>query len=149
MATRMVNGSSVPMSPDEEAAFDAGRTPTLAQARRLMRLRIADRRALAESANFVHLGKAYGSGAADLARLSVLAERARAAKAAATPYSVRIVAADDSESAMNADEVIALEISAGDHFLACSANARVLRQAVAAAADVAAALSVDIGIGWP
>ena len=60
-----------------------------------------------------------------------------------------MVAADDSESNMNADEVIALEKSAGDHFVACAANARTLRQAVNNAADVASCLAVDVNAGWP
>lgn len=147
--SRIVNGQLVPMTPEEEAAFEADRTPTLPQARRLMRQRIAARRSLAEAGNFPHLGKGYESTAAALARLSILAQRARTAKAEATAFSVRMVAADDTETAMNADEVIALERSAGDYLIACSANARTLRQAVAAAADVPAVLAVDIEVGWP
>lgn len=104
MATKLVNGVPVEMSPAEEAAFEAGRTPNLAQARRLMRDRIADRRSQAESGGFAHLTKRYDSRGADLARLSILAERARTAKAAAQPFTVRVVASDDSESAFNADE---------------------------------------------
>lgn len=149
MATKLVNGVPVEMSPAEEAAFEAGRTPNLAQARRLMRDRIADRRSQAESGGFAHLTKRYDSRGGDLARLSILAERARTAKAAAGAFTVRVVASDDTEAAFNADEMIALEVSAGDHFLACSANARTLRQAVTAAADVALVLAVDIEAGWP
>ena len=149
MAKKIVNGQLVDMDPAEEAAFEAGRTPTLNQARREMRDRIALRRLQAETSGYVHLTKRYDSRTADLARLSILAARARTAKAAASAFSVRVIASDDSESSMNADEVIALEVSAGDHFLGCSANARTLRQAVNAAADVAAVLAVDINAGWP
>lgn len=150
MARKIVNGELVDMTPDEEAAFEAGRTLTLVQARREMRERIATRREIAEQGGFTHLTIVYSSRGADLARLSILAERARTAKAAAeNTWRARMVAADDSESNMNADEVIALEKSAGDHFVACAANARSLRQAVNAAADTASVLAVDINDGWP
>ena len=150
MARKIVNGELVDMTPDEEAAFEAGRTLTLVRARREMRERIATRRVLAEQGGFTHLTIVYSSRGADLARLSMLAERARTAKAAADgTWRARMVAADDSESNMNADEVIALEKSAGDHFVACAANARSLRQAVNAAADTASVLAVDINDRWP
>ena len=150
MARKIVNGELVDMTPDEEAAFEAGRTLTLVQARREMRERIATRREIAEQGGFTHLTIVYSSRGADLARLSIMAQRARTAKAAAeNTWRARMVAADDSESNMNADEVIALEKSAGDHFVGCAANARSLRQAVNAAADTASVLAVDINDGWP
>lgn len=147
--TKLINGVEVPLTPQEEAALEASRALTLPQTKRLMRDRIATRREQAESGSFAHLTKRYSSRGGDLGRLSVLAERARTAKAQASAYSVRMVATDDTEASFNADEVIALEVSAGDHFLACSANARTLRQAVNNAADAAAALAVDIEQGWP
>lgn len=150
MARKIVNGELVDMTPDEEAAFEAGRTLTLVQARREMRARIAERRGLAEQGGYLHLQVLYGSRGAELARLSVLAARARTAKAdGENTWRARMVAADDSESNMNADEVIALEKSAGDHFVACAANARSLRQAVNAASDTASVLAVDVNDGWP
>jgi len=149
-ATKFLNGNLVEMTPDEEAEFETSRALTLPQARREMRARIAARRERAENGGFQHLGVLYESRGADLARLPLLAARARTAKAAGeNTWRARVVAADDSESNMNADEVIALEKSAGDHFVACAANARALRQAVNAAADVAAALAIDIEVGWP
>ena len=146
---KMVNGVLLDMTPEEEAAFEAGRTPTLQQAKREMRARIAERRIVAEMAGFLHLTVRYASDGASLARMSVLAERARTAKAASEPFSVRVVSMDDGDTAMNANELLALEVSAGDHYVACSANARTLRQAVGNAADVAAVLAVDINAGWP
>ena len=150
MAKKLVNGVLVDMTPEEEAAFEASRTPTLPQARREMRERLSERREQAERGGFTHLTVKYGSGGSDLARLSVIAERARTAKAAGeNTWRVRMAAADDSESNMNADEVIALEKSAGDHFVLCAANARTLRQAINQAVDATAALAVDINVGWP
>lgn len=149
MATKLVNGVEVVMTPQEEAELEASRALTLPQAKRLMRDRIAARRELAESSSFAHLTKRYESRGNAMARLSILAERARTAKAQASAFSVRIVATDETEASFNADETIAMEVSAGDHFLACSANARTLRQAVNGAADAAAVLAVDIDQGWP
>lgn len=149
MATKIVNGKEVTMSPAEEAAFEAERTPTLPQAKRLMRDKIARRRAAAEMGGFLHLAVRYDSDASELARIAILGERARTAKAAATAFSVNVIASDDSQTAMNANEFIALEVSAGDHFIACSAKARALRLAVNKAADVASVLAVDTEVGWP
>lgn len=149
MATKIVNGVVVDMTAQDAAEFEAARAPALPQAKREARERIAERRARAETGGFAHLTVRYDSRGPDLARLAILGARARAAKAAAQPFTVRMAAADESESAMNADELIALELSAGDHFVACSARARTLRQAVNTAVDVPAVLAVDIDIGWP
>lgn len=150
MATKLVNGRETAMSQEEVDAFEASRSMTLPQAKRHMRDLIAQHRERAEQGGFTHSAVVYGSRGADLARLSILAQRARTAKAASdNAWRARMVAADDSESSMTADEVIALEKSAGDHFVACAANARTLRQAVNNAADVASCLAVDVNAGWP
>jgi len=146
---KLLNGEEVEMTSEEVAAFEAARTPTLAQAKKAARKAISSRREKAETSGFLHLGVRYDSSSADLARMAVLGERARTAKATSESFSVRVAASDDSESNMNANEYIALEKSAGDHFVACSANARTLRQAVGNAADLAAVLAVDIESGWP
>lgn len=149
MATKLVNGRETAMSQEEVDAFEASRSMTLPQAKRHMRDLIAQHRERAEQGGFTHSAVVYGSRGADLARLSILTQRARTAKAASeNTWRARMVAADDSESNMNADEVIALEKSAGDHFVACAANARTLRQAVNNAADVASCLAVDVNAGW-
>ena len=150
MATKIVNGREAAMSSEEAEAFDASRSMTLPQARRHMRDLIAQHRERAEQGGFTHSAVVYGSRGADLARLSIMAQRARTAKADSDKaWRARMMAADDSESNMNADDVIALEKSAGDHFVACAANARTLRQAVNNAADVASCLAVDVNAGWP
>lgn len=151
MAKKLVNGVEMEMDPAEAQEFEASRTPTLGQARRTMFARIDARRSVAEGAGFVFAAdsKRYASDAWALSRLTVLASRARAAKAASEAFSVRVQATDDSESAFNADALIALEHGAGDHFKACSDAARTLRQAVRNAIDVAGVLAVDIDSGWP
>lgn len=150
MATKIVNGREAAMSSEEAEAFEASRSMTLPQARRYMRDLIAQHRERAEQGGFTHSAVVYGSRGADLARLSIMAQRARTAKADSDKaWRARMMAADDSESNMNADDVIALEKSAGDHFVACAANARTLRQAVNNAADVASCLAVDVNAGWP
>jgi hypothetical protein len=149
MGKKIVNGQLVDMALDEEAAFEAGRTPTLQQAKRAAREQIALRRLQAETGGFAHLAVRYESKPANLSRIAILAERARTAKAASQSFTVRVTAEDDSDTAMNANEYIAYEVSAGNHFVACSDRARTLRQAVNAAADVAAVLAIDINAGWP
>jgi hypothetical protein len=151
MAMKLVNGVLVVMSDAELIAFEDSRTLTLAQAKREMRGRIDARREAAERAGFVlpSTGARYASSPAFFSRLAVLAARARTAKAAGEAFTVNVVAADDSQSNMSANEIIALELAAGDCLVACSANARTLRQAVGNAADVAAVFAVDINAGWP
>jgi len=146
---KLVNGVEVDMTPEEVIAFEAARTPTLPQARKLMRERIAARRVKAEQGGFLYLTARYDSDGNSLARLAVLASRAKTAKANNETVSVTLIAADDTQSQFNANELIALEVSAGDHFIACSANAKTLRQAVNQAVDVAAVLAVDLEVGWP
>ena len=109
MTKRIVNGQPVQMTPAEEAAFEASRLPTLPQAKRDARERIASRRDVAETGGFTYATKRYGSRALDLARLSILASRARTAKAEAASITYRAVALDDTETALNADELIAME----------------------------------------
>jgi len=149
MTTKLVNGVSVDMDPAEAAAFEADRTPTLPQAKKLMRDRIAARRVVAEQGGFLHLTVRYNSDPQMLARIAIVAERARTAKTTATAFSINVIAADDTSGPMSADAYIALEKSAGDHFLACSDNAKTLRQAVNACTDVPSALAVNIEVGWP
>ena len=149
MATKMVNGVSVDMTPDELAAFEAQRVFNLPQAKRYMRLRIMARRERAELGGFLNGSTRYDSDAQSLSRIAILASRARTGKALGSNIVVSMVAADDSMTNMNADALLSLELSSGDHFIACSNNARVLRLAVNQADTVAAALAVDTEAGWP
>lgn len=151
MATKLLNGVVVEMGDAEYVAFEDSRTLTLVQARREMKARIETRRETAERSGFVlpATGARYASSPAFFARLAVLAARARAAKAAGEAFSINVVAADDSQSNMNANELIALELAAGDFLAACSANSRTLRLAVISAVDAASCLAINIEVGWP
>jgi hypothetical protein len=149
MATKIVNGVEVTMSAAEEAEFETERAPTLPQAKRLMRERIAKRRVLAEISGFTHLTTRYNSDVLSLARIANLADRARTAQANSTPFNISVIAQDDTTNPMNAAAYIALQVSLGDHFLACSDNSKTLRQAVNQALDVPAVLAVDTELGWP
>lgn len=143
MATKMVNGVLVEMTAEEEAAFEASRTPTLAQARRQWKDRIRDRRELAER-TFPYVGARYDASAAG--RIAVLANAARISGAG---FPVRVVALDDSETGLSRAEYQAFEAALATHLQLCSANAQALRQAVQAAADVAAVRAIDVDAGWP
>ena len=143
MATRIVNGVLMEMTAEEEAAFEASRTPTLAQARRAAKAAIRDRRDQAER-TFPYLGARYDASAAG--RIAVLAN---AARASGTGFPVRFVALDDTETGLSRAEMQAFETALATHLQACSANAQALRQAVQAAADVAAVRAVDVDAGWP
>jgi hypothetical protein len=149
MATKLLNGVPVEMSDAEYLTFEDSRTLTVAQAKREMRRRIDERRERAERSGFALSATRYDSGPAFFSRLSILAARARTAKAANESFTVNVVAADESQANMNANEIIALEQAAGDFLVACSQNARTLRQAVGNAADVAAVLAVNVEAGWP
>jgi hypothetical protein len=149
MTKKMLNGVEVDMDPAEAAEFEAGRTLTLPQAKKLAKALIAARRNMAETSGFLYLTTRYPSDGNGLSRTSILGERARTAKAASLPLVVSVIAMDDTSANMNANELIAMEVAAGDHLAACSENARVLRQAVNQAVDVAAVQAVNIEIGWP
>jgi hypothetical protein len=149
MATKIVNGVVVTMDPLEEADFEAKRAVNLPQAKKSAKALIAARRDRAETGGFLYLATRYSSDGNGLARTSILGERARTAKAASLPLVVNVIAMDDTSANMNANELIAMEVAAGDHLVACSENARVLRQAVNQALDVAAVQAVNIEIGWP
>lgn len=149
MATRFVNGVPVEMSPAEEAAFEAARTPTLAQAKRAAREALAARLIRAEQSSFVFQTGRVVADAAMLSRIAVLALRAQRAIADSETITVRIALEDGSTLNLNRQEMLDLAKAAGDHFIACSANARTLRQAINAAATLAEVAAVDIETGWP
>jgi DNA primase len=146
---KLVNGIEVEMTPAEAAEFEGTRTLTLPKAKQRVRDLIKQRRDQAETGGFAYLTLRYPSDGNSLARISILGERARTAKAASLPLVVSMIAMDDGASNFNANELIALEVAAGDHFAACSENAKVLRQAVNAAVDQATLDAVNIEIGWP
>lgn len=146
---KLVNGQPVEMTPEEEAAFETSRTPTLAQAKRTAREAIAARLAKAERNGFAFQAVRVASDADMLSRIAILAERARRAAADGETITVRLVAEDDSALNLNRSEMLDLAKASGDHFIACSANARTLRQAVAAATTLAEVRAIDIGVGWP
>jgi hypothetical protein len=142
-ATKIVNGAVVEMTPEEEAAFEASRTPTLGQARRAAKNLIRDRRDQAEK-TFPYLTARYDASAAG--RIAVLANAARISGAG---FPVRFVALDDSEVGLSRAEMQTFEAALATHLQACSSNAKTLRDAVQAAGDVAAVRAVDVEAGWP
>lgn len=149
MATRFVNGVPVEMSPAEEAVFEAARTPTLAQAKRAAREALAARLIRAEQSSFVFQTGRVVADAAMLSRIAILALRAQRAIADSETITVRIALEDGSTLNLNRQEMLDLAKAAGDHFIACSANARTLRQAINAANSLAEVYAVGIESGWP
>lgn len=137
---KILNGQVVDMTTEDEAAMQL----SMPQAKRITRGRIAARRLEAERGGFTYAGKRYDSN--DRGTIALLANGARAGAAG---FPVRVVALDDTETALTAAEYQAFEAAAISHLLACSANARTLRQAVNAAADVDAVLAIDLDAGWP
>lgn len=149
MATRFVDGVPVEMSPAEEAVFEAARTPTLAQAKRAAREALAARLIRAEQSSFVFQTGRVVADAAMLSRIAILALRAQRAIADSETITVRIALEDGSTLNLNRQEMLDLAKAAGDHFIACSANARTLRQAINAANSLAEVYAVGIESGWP
>jgi hypothetical protein len=143
MATIIRNGEAITLTAEEEAAFEASRSPTLNQAKRAARERIRDRRDQAER-TFPYLGVRYDASAAG--RIAVLAN---AARQSGTGFPVRVVALDDSEVSLSRAEMQAFELALATHLQACSANAKALRDAVQAAGDVPAVRAIDLEAGWP
>lgn len=149
MATKIVNGQPVVMDAAEEAAFEAARTPTLAQAKRAARELLAARLVLAEQSSFAFQTGRIVSDPAMLSRIGILAHRAQRAVADSEAITVRIALEDGSTVNLNRQEMLDLSKAAGDHFIACSANARTLRQAIQAATTLAEVAAVNIESGWP
>jgi hypothetical protein len=143
MATIIRNGEVIELTAEQEAAFEASRTPTLTQAKRAARERIRALRDLAER-SFPYLGVWYDASAAG--RIAVLANRARIS---ADGFPVRAVALDESETNLSRVEYQAFEAALGTHLQACSAHANTLRQQVNAATTVAAVLAIDLEAGAP
>ena len=143
MATIIRNGEIITLTPEEEAAFEAVRTPTLSQARKAAKATIRDRRDQAER-SFPYLGVRYDASAAG--RIAVLAN---AARASGTGFPVRFVALDDSEVGLSRAEMQAFETALATHLQACSTNAKTLRDAVQAAATPQAVIAIDLDAGWP
>jgi hypothetical protein len=148
MATKMVNGVLVTMTAEEEAQFEADRTPTLAHAKKARKQAILVRWGMADAAGFTYQTKTIESDATNLARISVLASRARRALADSEAFSVVWVTADDSTLTLNRAELIDMDKAAGDFLKRMSDNARTLRQAVSAATDLAGVAAVNIEAGW-
>jgi hypothetical protein len=125
---KLVNGQLVDMTLDEEAAFEAGRAPTLQQARAGAIARVAARKAAAEAVGVVVIGKPYGTTPTAVARLAILATKPandprRPAQPALLAVADRLADCDDREA-----ELLA---------------------AIESAPTVAAVQAIDINVGWP
>lgn len=144
MATTIIrNGELVQLTAEEEADFEASRTPTLQQARRSAKERIRDLRDLA-SRTFPYLGVRY-----DASMAGQIAVLANAARASGNGFPVRVVALDDSEVGLSRAEMQVFETALATHLQACSAKAKTLRDTVQAAGDVASVRAIDLEAGWP
>jgi hypothetical protein len=144
MATIIRNGEVIELTAEEEAAFEVARTPTLAQAKRAARERIRGLMEMAQRGGFTYAGARY-----DSANAGLIAVLANAARAGAGGFPVRMIDLDDGETALSRAEVQAMEAALDMHIKACSAHAKTLRDAVAAAADVPAVRAIDLDAGWP
>ncbi len=144
MANKIVNGERVEMTAEEEAEFEAARTPSLAQAKRAARARIRERMDQAQRSGFVYAGARYDS--ANAGRIAVLANQARAG---AGGFPVRMLDLDGGDTALSRAEIQAMELALDAHLKACSTNAKALLDATQAAADVAAVQAVNVEAGWP
>jgi hypothetical protein len=71
------------------------------------------------------------------------------AQGASAPYSVTWTRADNSTVSLNATEMIAVGLAVMQHVDGCYNRARTLRDAINAAANMAALLAIDINTGWP
>lgn len=149
MVAKLVNGRPVEMDAAEEAAFEAARTPTLAQAKRAAREALAARLVGAEQSSFTYQTGRIVSDPAMLSRIAILAHRAQRAIADSETITVRIALEDGSTLSLTRQEMLDLAKAAGDHFIACSANARTLRQAIQAATTLAEVAAVSLESGWP
>lgn len=144
MATIIRNGEVVALTAEEEAAFEAIRTPTLNQAKKQAKARLRDRFQQAQRGGFTYAGARYDS--ADAGYIAVLANQARAG---AGGFPVRFFDLADGEAALSRAEVQALEAALDSHLKTCTATAKALRDAIQAAATVDAVRSIDLEAGWP
>jgi hypothetical protein len=122
---------------------------TLQRAKQEAREAIIHRWAKAEGDGLAFQTKRIETDTDNISRIGVLARRARQAKDDGQPFPVSLIAADETVLNLTRAEILLLDTALGDHFKACSDNARTLRQAVTAAATVAAVEAINIEAGWP
>jgi hypothetical protein len=94
----------------------------------------------------------WGMAQTDLLSRTNIAGAALAAliaKNAAQPFQITWTFADNSTAVLDAEQMIGLGITVMAHVDACYVNARALRGAIDAAADMAALLAINITAGWP
>ncbi|SDC49649.1 protein of unknown function [Sphingomonas sp. YR710] len=84
-----------------------------------------------------------------LAKISGASLAAMMAQATAAPFSIDWTMADNAVARLDAAGMITMGQSVMAHVGAAYARARVLRDAVEAAADAEALAAIDIGTGWP
>lgn len=123
-------------------------TKQLAQAKQDARDAIIARWQQAESDGIAFQTKTFNTDAISLSRLGVLARRARQATLDSVPFTIALLAADDSAVTLSRSEILDLDKAVGDRFKALSDNARTLRQAVVAATTVAEVEAININAGW-
>lgn len=144
-----INGTGADVGDTWDGATFVRPQKTLAQAKRDARDALAVRLIRAEQSSFAFQTGRVVADAAMLSRIAILALRAQRAIADSEAITVRIALEDGSTLNLNRQEMLDLAKAAGDHFIACSANARTLRQAINAAATLAEVYAVDIESGWP
>ena len=145
MATKMVNGSAVEMTAQEEADFIASRTLSLADAKAAKVLQIEARQAIAERAGFQYSGFDVGSDPDQMRRYIVLSKRIETAVIDGMSVSWRNNSLSIYDSTMIGD----IEKAAGDHYVLCMDNAMALKEAVYVCTTVAQVDAIDINVGWP
>lgn len=143
-ATKIVNGETVEMTAEEEAAFESLRTPPLSQIKKEAKARIRGVMRSAQRGGFTYAGARYDS--ADAGLIAVLANAARAGLGG---FPVRMLDMDGGDTALSRAEMQAMEAALDTHIKACSTNAKALLDAVSAASDVAAVRAINIDAGWP
>ena len=82
-------------------------------------------------------------------KINGLATLAQIAKAAAQPFAVDFILADNSVAALNADSAIAMSVAVGNYIGALYANSVALFVQIDAATDKAALDAIDLNAGWP
>jgi hypothetical protein len=82
-------------------------------------------------------------------KINGLVSMATLAKGAGQPFQVNFTKADDSRVTLDADGIIGLGMSVGQHIMACHYHASALKDAIAAATDDQELAAIDILANWP
>lgn len=134
------------LSEEERSALAAQHLEGLRSRRRSAVNAERDRR---EAGAFPYQGRLLDGDERSVKRILTAVQAAQAAQAAGQPFEIDWMCADNSTLALDAAGMIAMPAAMAAHGYALHLHGRALKEAIDAAADLAALEAIDPAAGWP